>query len=98
MLKETVDGEFTTTQDVAQTAVFLSAFPTNALDRSVDHGEPRVAHAVTATNPARWRIARRRSRPSSADGAAVTRQITSPTSSATSKERRGRSLRPTGRP
>ena len=31
MLKETVDGEFTTVQDVAQTAVFLAAFPTHAL-------------------------------------------------------------------
>ncbi|WP_016835893.1 3-hydroxybutyrate dehydrogenase [Herbaspirillum lusitanum] len=31
MLKDTVDGEFTTTADVAQTAVFLAAFPTNAL-------------------------------------------------------------------
>ena len=31
MLKDTVDGEFTTVQDVATTAVFLSAFPTNAL-------------------------------------------------------------------
>src|ERR1700729_2887372 len=31
MLKETVDGEFTTVQDVAETAVFLAAFPSNAL-------------------------------------------------------------------
>lgn len=31
MLKETVDGEFTTTQDVARTAIFLAAFPSNAL-------------------------------------------------------------------
>ena len=31
MLKETVDGEFTTVEDVAQTALFLAAFPTNAL-------------------------------------------------------------------
>ncbi len=31
MLKETVDGEFTTVEDVARTAVFLAAFPTNAL-------------------------------------------------------------------
>jgi len=31
MLKETVDGEFTTVDDVAQTALFLAAFPTNAL-------------------------------------------------------------------
>ena len=41
MLKETVDGEFTTVQDVAQTAIFLSAFPTNALTGqsiTVSHG------------------------------------------------------------
>lgn len=41
MLKETVDGEFTTTQDVAQTAIFLAAFPTNALTGqsiTVSHG------------------------------------------------------------
>lgn len=41
MLKETVDGEFTTTQDVAQTALFLAAFPSNALTGQsivVSHG------------------------------------------------------------
>ena len=41
MLKDTVDGEFTTTQDVAQTAAFLAAFPTNALTGqsiTVSHG------------------------------------------------------------
>ena len=41
MLKDTVDGEFTTTADVAQTAVFLAAFPTNALTGQsvvVSHG------------------------------------------------------------
>ena len=41
MLKETVDGEFTTVQDVARTAVFLAAFPTNALTGqsiTVSHG------------------------------------------------------------
>ncbi|HEY2559299.1 MAG TPA: 3-hydroxybutyrate dehydrogenase [Caldimonas sp.] len=31
MLKETVDGEFTTTADVAAAALFFAAFPTNAL-------------------------------------------------------------------
>jgi len=30
MLKETVDGEFTTTSDVAELAIFLAAFPSNA--------------------------------------------------------------------
>jgi 3-hydroxybutyrate dehydrogenase len=41
MLKETVDGEFTTVDDVAQTALFLSSFGSNALtDQSivVSHG------------------------------------------------------------
>lgn len=41
MLKETVDGEFTTVDDVAQTALFLAAFPTNALSGQsivVSHG------------------------------------------------------------
>jgi len=41
MLKETVDGEFTTVQDVAELAVFLAAFPTNALTGqsiTVSHG------------------------------------------------------------
>jgi 3-hydroxybutyrate dehydrogenase len=41
MLKETVDGEFTTVQDVAQTALFLATFPSNALTGQsivVSHG------------------------------------------------------------
>ena len=41
MLKETVDGEFTTVQDVADVAVFLAAFPSNALTGQsvvVSHG------------------------------------------------------------
>ena len=41
MLKATVDGEFTTVDDVARTAVFLAAFPTNALTGQsiiVSHG------------------------------------------------------------
>jgi len=41
MLKETVDGEFTTVNDVALTAVFLAGFPTNALTGQsivVSHG------------------------------------------------------------
>ncbi|MGE5469543.1 MAG: 3-hydroxybutyrate dehydrogenase [Bacteroidota bacterium] len=31
MLKETIDGEFTTTEDIATLAVFLATFPSNAL-------------------------------------------------------------------
>jgi 3-hydroxybutyrate dehydrogenase len=41
MLKETVDGEFTTTEDVAQVALFLAGFPSNALTGQsmvVSHG------------------------------------------------------------
>lgn len=41
MLRETVDGEFTTVQDVADVAVFLATFPSNALTGQsvvVSHG------------------------------------------------------------
>ena len=41
MLKDTVDGEFTTIDDVAQTALFFAAFDTNALTGQslvVSHG------------------------------------------------------------
>jgi 3-hydroxybutyrate dehydrogenase len=41
MLKETVDGEFTTTDDVARLALLFAAFPTNALTGQslvVSHG------------------------------------------------------------
>lgn len=41
MLKETVDGEFTTSADIVEAAVFLVAFPTNALTGQslvVSHG------------------------------------------------------------
>ncbi|NMM29022.1 MAG: 3-hydroxybutyrate dehydrogenase [Glaciimonas sp.] len=41
MLKETIDGEFTTTQDVAETALWLAAFPSTALSGQsivVSHG------------------------------------------------------------
>ena len=41
MLKDTVDGEFTTTQDVADAALFFAAFPSNALTGQsiiVSHG------------------------------------------------------------
>ena len=41
MLKETVDGEFTTTADVAQVALLFASFPSNALTGQsliVSHG------------------------------------------------------------
>ncbi len=46
MLKDTVDGEFTTIEDVAEAALFFAAFGSNALDRPVARGEPRLVHAV----------------------------------------------------
>jgi 3-hydroxybutyrate dehydrogenase len=42
MLRETVDGEFTSLEDVAATAVFLASFPSNALTGQsivVSHGQ-----------------------------------------------------------
>jgi 3-hydroxybutyrate dehydrogenase len=41
VLKETVDGEFTTTQDVAEAALFFASFESNALSGQsfvVSHG------------------------------------------------------------
>ena len=41
MLKDTVDGEFTTVQDVAEVALLFAAFPSNALTGQsliVSHG------------------------------------------------------------
>jgi len=41
MLRDTVDGEFTSLEDVAATAVFLASFPTNALtgqSLTISHG------------------------------------------------------------
>jgi 3-hydroxybutyrate dehydrogenase len=41
MLKDTVDGVFTTVDDIAQTALFLAAFPSAALTGQsfvVSHG------------------------------------------------------------
>jgi len=41
MLRETVDGEFTTLEDVTETAIFLAGFPSNALTGQslvVSHG------------------------------------------------------------
>jgi 3-hydroxybutyrate dehydrogenase len=41
MLKDTVDGEFTTVEDVAQVALFFASFATNALTGQslvVSHG------------------------------------------------------------
>ena len=47
MLKETVDGEFTTVEDVAQAALFFAAFPSNALTGQSLDREPGMVHGMT---------------------------------------------------
>ncbi len=46
MLKETVDGEFTTVDDVAQTRAVPRRLPDQRADRPVDRRQPRLVHAV----------------------------------------------------
>src|ERR1700759_1332999 len=49
MLRETVDGEFTSMEDVAATAVFLASFPSNALTGQsivVSHGHFMALKAI----------------------------------------------------
>ena len=46
MLKETVDGEFTTTLDVAEVALLFASFPSQCADGPVAGGEPRLVHAI----------------------------------------------------
>ena len=48
MLKDTVDGEFTTAQDVAEVALFFAAFPNNALTGQSHRRQPRLVHGVMA--------------------------------------------------
>ena len=47
MLRETVDGEFTTVEDIAEVAVFFASFPLMALTGQSLRREPRLAYAVT---------------------------------------------------
>ena len=47
MLKNTVDGEFTTTGDVADAAVFFGVLPHQRPHRPIDHRQPRLAHGVS---------------------------------------------------
>ena len=47
MLKETVDGEFTTVEDVARDRAVLRRLPAQRADRPVAGGQPRLVHAVT---------------------------------------------------
>ena len=46
MLKETVDGEFTTVEDVAADGAVLRRLPEQRADRPVAGGQPRLVHAV----------------------------------------------------
>lgn len=45
MLKDAVDGEFTTVEEVAETSLFFAAF--ERADRPVARREPRRVHALT---------------------------------------------------
>ena len=46
MLKDTVDGEFTTTDDVADAVLFFAGAAQQRPDRPVAGGQPRLVHAV----------------------------------------------------
>ena len=46
MLKDTIDHEFTTDADVAEAALFLAAFPSNALTGQILDRQPRLVHGV----------------------------------------------------
>ena len=46
MLGETVDKEFTTVEDVAEVALMLAAFPTNALTGQSHRRQPRLAYEL----------------------------------------------------
>ena len=50
MLKDTVDGEFTTVEDVADAVLFFAGVPEQRADRPVDRGQPRLVHAVAGSN------------------------------------------------
>jgi hypothetical protein len=46
MLKDTVDGEFTTVEDVAAAALLFASFGSNALTGTIPRRQPRLVHAV----------------------------------------------------
>ena len=48
MLKDTVDGEFTTTDEVADAVLYFAGASSTALHRPVDGRQPRLVHAVDA--------------------------------------------------
>ena len=47
MLEDTVDGELTTVEDVAEATLFFAAFEIKRTDRPVAGREPRLVHAMT---------------------------------------------------
>ncbi len=49
MLKDTVDGEFTTVEDVAASGAVLRRLPDQRADRPVADREPRLVHGVSGT-------------------------------------------------
>ena len=58
-LKDTVDGEFTTLDDIAEVALFFAAFPHQRADRPVPRRQPRLAscNSVSARDW-RWHLRR----------------------------------------
>jgi hypothetical protein len=50
MFKETVDGEFATTGDVAEAALFFASFESNALTGAIARCEPRLVHAIAGAH------------------------------------------------
>ena len=52
MLKETVDGEFTTVDDVAADRAVPRRVPDQRADRPVDRRQPRLVHAIAITGGA----------------------------------------------
>ena len=48
MLKDTVDGEFTTVDDIAEVALLFAGVPDQRAHRPVAGGQPRLVHAVVA--------------------------------------------------
>ena len=62
MLKDTVDGEFTTVDDVAADGAVLRRLPDQRADRPVARRQPRLVHAVRRAARAASRAPRRRPR------------------------------------
>src|SRR5262249_37605449 len=53
MLKDTVDGEFATVEDVAETALFLLV-PFQRAHRPIHRGQPRLVHAIERRMSRNW--------------------------------------------